>query len=228
MEVKPATFARIAGVSRASVSEKMKKKTLIVNAAGFLDTENPVNAAYISRHGQKRAEAEAAEQIQAGGSKSFTSETPKVNNPDDFIIMQAAGVSARGLLNMTLREIVLKYPGLDKIERYAKILKDATMAAEREQRIQERGLTLIPKDFIISRLFSFLEGLVKQIVEYPESAVDKIIAIANTESKTTRIEIVEIMINELSQIVSGAKNTIIAELNGLKSKYQKEIQNQDQ
>jgi len=234
MEVKPAEFARMAGVSRASISEKKANKTLIVNAAGMLDTDNPVNAAYLSRHKQKQAETAAAEQIKANGGKSFTGETfsgsgpPPGSRPDDFALAQIAGVPAREMLNMTLREIVLKYPGIDKIERYSKILKDITMSAEREQRIQERGLTLISKDFVISRIFGFLGDLTKQLIQYPESEADRIIALANSDSETTRIDVVETMTNGISRIISGAKDSVIAELNVLRNKYQKEIQNHDQ
>jgi hypothetical protein len=233
MEVTQAEFARMAGVSRASIGEKIKNKTLILNSGARLDTDNPVNAAYLSKHGQKRAEAAAAEQIKSTGLKSFPGETftgsspPAGPRPDDFALMRAAGVPARDMLNMTLREIVLQFPGVDKIERYSKILKDITMSAEREQRIQERDLTLIPKDFVMSRLFPFLEGLIKRIIEYPDSAVDRIIALAITESETTRIDIVETMTAGLSQIVNNSKDLIITELNSLKSKYQKDIQNHD-
>jgi len=235
MEVTKATFARMAGVTRMSVGGKIKKKTLIVNSAGMLDTDNPVNAAYLSMHKQKRGEAAAAEQIKADGGKSFTGETfsgsgPQSTGtrPEDLALMAVAGVPARELLNMTLREIVLKYPGIEKIERYSKILKDTTMSAEREQRMQERALTLIPKDFVISRVFVFLEGVIKQLIEYPESAVDRVIALANADSETTRIDIVETLTNGLSQIVSRSKENIISELNGLRSKYQNEIQSHDQ
>jgi hypothetical protein len=147
---------------------------------------------------------------------------------DDFILAQQAGIPAREMLNMNLRELVIKFSSLDKIERYAKILKDTTMSADRDQRIQERGLTLIPKDFTISRLFSFIDTLAKQITEYPESSVDRIIALANNESETTRIDIVETMTSGLSRIITGAKDSIIMELNSLKNKYQKEIQGNDQ
>jgi ADP-dependent phosphofructokinase/glucokinase len=58
--------------------------------------------------------------------------------------------------------------------------------------------------------------------------VDRIIALASNENETTRIEVVETMTSGLSQIISGAKETIISELNSLKSKYQKEIQNHNQ
>ena len=237
MEVKPAEFARQAGVSRASISEKIKNKTLIVNAAGMLDTENPVNAAYLSKHRRRQAETEAAAQIENGGGKVspvklFDGQAPPRNaaasRPDDFSLMAVAGVPARELLDMTLREIVLKYPGIEKIERYAKILKDTTMSAEREQRIQERALTLIPKDFVISRLFAFIEGIVKQIIEFPEAVVDRVIALASTETETTRIEVIETLTNGLTQIIGGAKENIIAELNGLKNKYQKDIEAHEQ
>jgi hypothetical protein len=230
MEVKAAELARMAGVSRASVSEKIKKKTLIVNSAGFLDTENPVNAAYISRHKRKREEAAAADYVKTGAAKSFSGETstgagpPPGLPPDDFTLAQLAGVSARELLNMTLREIVLKYPGLDKIERYAKILKDTTMSAEREQRMNERSLTLIPKDFVISRFFGFIETLVKNLLEYPESAADRLIALAKAKGGNARTEVVETMTSGISRVIAGAKESVITELNSLKSKYQKDDQ----
>ena len=233
MEVKPAEFARQAGVSRASISEKIKNKTLIMNAAGMLDTENPVNAAYLAKHRQRAAAASAAEQIKSHGDKSFTGETfsgssPPVDSFNDFALMAVAGLPARELLNMTLREIVIKYPGIEKIERYAKILKDTTMSAEREQRIQERALTTIPKDFVISRLFTFIEGMIKQLIEsYPESVVDRIIALAIAENETTRIDIIETLTGGISQIVRGSKENILTELNSLKNKYQKEIQAHD-
>jgi hypothetical protein len=92
MEVKPAELARMAGVSRATISGKIKNKTLIVNAAGYLDTENPVNAAYLSKHKQKRNEAAAAAYVQSGGEKSFTGETfkPPGGPLNDFALMQVA------------------------------------------------------------------------------------------------------------------------------------------
>ena len=239
MEVTKAEFARQAGVNRAAISQKIEKKTLVVNTAGMLDTENPVNAAYLSKHRQRAADIRAAEQIRNGGGKSFTGETfsggsqpsealKYVNNTlNDFALMEVAGVPARELLNMTLREIVMKYPGIDKIERYAKILKDTTMSAEREQRMQERALTTIPKDFVVSRLFAFIDGLVIKIIEYPDSVVDRIIEVARVESETTRIDVIEILTTGLSNAVGNPKDNIVSELNSLKSKYQKDIQAHD-
>jgi hypothetical protein len=233
MEVKPAEFARIAGVSRPSISEKIKNKTLIINAAGMLDTDNPVNAAYISRHKQKQAEtAAAAYATNGGGPMPYTPEVSagKLLQPpaakDDFQLSQIAGVP-RELLDLTIRELVLKYPGLDKIERYARIMKETTFTAEKYQRMEERNLTLIPKDFVISRVFVFLETISRETLEYPEAAADRIISLARAEGESCRNAVIETMREGLSRILMGSKDQVIAELKILKSKYQKDVQNID-
>jgi hypothetical protein len=228
MEVKPAEFARIAGVSRPSISEKIKNKTLIINAAGMLDTDNPLNASYISKHKQRQAEAAAADYAKSGGVVSiaphekftgvnFQSAVPQ----DNFQLSQLAGVPME-LLNLTMRELVLKYPGIDKIERYAKILKETTATAEKYQRMEERNLTLVSKDFVISRVFTFLDTLVKQALEYPEAAADRIISLVQAEGEGCRLPVIEAMREGLSRVVSGAKEQVITELKTLKSKYQKD------
>jgi hypothetical protein len=228
MEVKPAEFARMAGVSRPSISEKIKNKTLIVNAAGMLDTENPVNSAYIAKHRQKRAEAEAVDYIKSGGvsgpispevSPAKLSQAVPVPAMDDFKLSQLAGVP-RELLNMSLRELVIKFPGISNIERYAKILAQITAAAEKDQRMQERNLSLIPKDFVVSRIFIFLETLAKQALEYPDSAADKIIALSRSGGENIRTEIIETMREGIGRVLSGSKDQIVSELKTLKSKYQ--------
>ena len=232
MEVKPAEFARLAGVSRPSVSEKIKNKTLIVNAAGMLDTDNPVNAAYISKHRQKRAETAAAEYTkpqphgpappEVSSSKLFLSGGPA----EDLRISELAGVPLN-LINMSIREIIMKYPGLPQIERYVKIHKDWTAAAEKEQRIHERNLTLIPKDFVISRIFTFIESLAKQSLEYGEADAEKIIALVQAAGENARNDVIETIRKGIGRILAGAKDQIVIELNNLKSKYQNENQNID-
>jgi hypothetical protein len=233
MEVKPAEFARIAGVSRPSISGKIKNKTLIVNAAGLLDTDNPVNARYISIHNQKAAQAAAAEYTSKGGDIVSPVKPPAPGAApataplaDDYAIAQLA-LTPRDVLGLTIRELVLKFPGLDKIERYAKILKDVTMSAEKEQRIKERGLTLIEKDFVVSRLFGFIDTLTKQSFDFPESVADRIIALSKAQGEAARNDVVLIMREGIGRVIAGAKDQVIAELNVLKSKYQNDSRNDD-
>ena len=230
MEVKPAEFARIAGVSRPSVSGKIKNKTLILNAAGMLDTDNPLNAAYIARHKEKRESAAAAEYVNHGGGPAPPPEVSpgklfSTSPPNDFALAQLAQVPARELLDLTLRDIVIKYPGIDKIERYAKILKDVTMAAEKESRLKERELTLIPKDFVISRIFEFLNTLAKQALEYPEAAADRIISLVQANEGNVKIMVIDTMKEGIGKILTGAKDHVMDELKGLKSKYQNDNHN---
>ncbi|MDR1389079.1 MAG: hypothetical protein LBJ31_03805 [Treponema sp.] len=235
MEVKPAEFARLSGVSRQTISGKIKNKTLILNSGGMLDTENPVNAAYMSRHGPGG---------NMGGGFGFSAAPPpaKKNGASsgigpplqtgaapgragtDSIIAQAAGVPV-ALLNLTLRELVTRYGGnLLSLEKHAKILRDLTMASEKEQRIQERRLALIEKDFVVSRLFQFIDVLMKQLIEYPESAASSLAAtvLAHGEAglPAARAEISGKIKSGIESIISSAKQQIITELNGLKSKYQ--------
>lgn len=224
MEVKPAEFARLAGVSRPSISGKIKNKTLIINAAGMLDTENPVNATYLSRHKERQEQKNATEYINASKTEKF----PKGNFPetepavDELAMMKLAGVPAVELLNMTMKEIVMYYPGLKEIERYIKILKETTITAEKEQRLHERSLVLIPKDFVTARLFGFLNMLAKQIIaDFPESAVDQVIALVMSGGEKTRINVIAAMRNRLELILTKSKEQIITELESLKPKYQK-------
>jgi hypothetical protein len=233
MEVKPAEFARLAGVSRPSISGKIKNKTLIVNAAGLLDTDNPVNARYISTHNQKAAQAAAAEYASKGGDivSPVKPPAPGAASPaaplvDDYAIAQLA-LTPREVLGLTIRELVLKFPGLDKIERYAKILKDVTMSAEKEQRIKERGLTLIEKDFVVSRLFGFIDTLTKQSLDFPEAVADRIIALSKAQGESARNDVILIMREGIGRVIAGAKDQIITELNVLKSKYQNDSRNDD-
>jgi hypothetical protein len=222
MEVKPAEFARLAGVSRQSIGGKIKNKSLIINAAGMLDTENPVNAAYISRHGRGGGmgypAAAPPPETNAGAAQAppITWSGPE----NDLVMAKAASVPAE-LLGLTLRELVVKYGGnLLNLEKHAKILRDLTMASEKEQRIQERRLALIEKDFVTSRLFQFINVLMKQLLEYPDAISASLVAVALSKGETARPDVTAKMKEGIEKIISGAKNQVIAELNGLRTKYQ--------
>ncbi|MDR0629572.1 MAG: hypothetical protein LBG24_08060 [Treponema sp.] len=126
------------------------------------------------------------------------------------------------MLSLTIRELVIGYAGIQGIERYARTLRDLTVTAEKEQRTKERGLKLIEKDFVTSRLFTFIDTVCKQIIEYPESAADAIIATVLSEGPESRPSLVNMMQEALGRIIAGSKNQIIKELTSLKGKYQKE------
>lgn len=218
MEVLPAEFARQAGVTRQSIFAKIKKGTLIQNSAGKLDTENPVNAGYLS---EKRRQQEEAQAITGS---IATKQTGGIQSPilhrnlPDPVAASAIGVPAE-LLDLTLKELVMRYSGILPLEKHAKILKILVESAEKEQRIKERRLTLVDKDFVVSRIFQYVDNLMIQILEYPESTADDIVARVLADKETARHTVVETMKTGLSKIIANAKEQVINELNGLKHKY---------
>jgi hypothetical protein len=227
MKLKPADFAREAGVSRQAISTKIKNKTLVVDAAGFMDTDNPINSAYISDPDRSRRKAAAFPTIPAASPAlavppaAAPGLSATVGSRSDADIAAAAGTAVE-MLSMTIRELVMAHAGVQGIERYTKILRDLTATAEREQRTREHGLKLIEKDFVTSRVFAFVDSVCKQIIEYPEAAADAIIAKIMSEGPEARPSVVSMMQEALGRIIAETKNQIIKELDSLKGKYQKE------
>jgi hypothetical protein len=225
MKLKPADFAREAGVSRQAISTKIKNNTLIVDAAGFMDTDNPINSAYISDPDRSRRKAALSAvppvltvPLAAAPGLSITTTAGLRSDAD---IAAAAGTAVE-MLSMTIRELVMSHAGVQGIERYTKILRDLTTTADKEQRTREHGLKLIEKDFVISKVFAFVDSVCKQIIEYPEAAADAIIAKIMSEGPEARPSVVSMMQEALGRIIAETKNQIIKELDSLKGKYQKE------
>ena len=213
MEVSKADFARMAGVSKAAISKKSKNKRLIVNSAGLLDTDNPINRMYLEKHQKELNKMSGViPGISAGAPVAPAEPTapaavlPVPSAPGAAIPGQPAettttaparrtykdstgpkleyAADANKMLNMTLRELLQNYNGLDGIEKYAKILKDLMAADERAQRIQERRQLQIPKDFVISRLFGYINQQNNRLLDLPESMADQLIALAQTGTAT--------------------------------------------
>lgn len=204
------------GVSPSVVSRKIKNNTLARNAAGLLDTDNPVNSRYMSR---RRLKSNARALADDGKNAERVLKRADFQAFDDYETAEHAGLPQK-MLGMTIRELVVKYRGLDGLETYVKMLRDLTAADEKDQRVQERRLQLVEKDFIVARVFQFLDTLMKQILEYPESAVDEIVSLALSEGGGARLDVSRKMQAGLTRIIKGAKERVMEELAGLKAKYQ--------
>ena len=227
MEVKAAEYARLCQVTRQSVYSKIKNRTLVVNSAGFLDTDNPVNARYMAdqrRKSNRVAPAQAPPGLEAPADietpPQFTGAAPPLLSTDAGIAAEA-GVPQE-LLNLPLRELIIRYGGLYGLERQAKILQQITAANDRYQRTEERGLKLIPKDFVQGTTIQYLKTLARQILEYPEGAVDDLIARVQAHGADAKPEVILLLRNGLGRIIAGAKEEVIKDLELLKGKYSAE------
>lgn len=221
MEVKPAEFARMAGVTRGAISQKVSSRTLIVNAAGFLDTDNPVNRAYLDKK-QGRVTTiiqKANTAISSGPSvQKKTASLPGSAYMSPAGYMDQSGMPSE-LLQMTLRELFQKYGSFDGLERYVKVLKDLMTADEKSQRLEEKRQLQIPKDFVIARVFGFLNQLSNKILDAPDTMADQVIALVKADGDDCRAKVVLYMRDILSRSIAGAKEAVINELQSLKGKY---------
>lgn len=232
MEVIAAEFARMAGVSKAAISVKIKNKTLILNSGGKLDTDNPVNRAYLDKkNGERKSALELAE-IQRNLSEKAGAERNKTERPEQKDgknrtqnadeIGTMTGGKAGAMLGMTIQELIVQYGDIKGIADYAKILRDLTAADEREQKTQERRMIQIPKDFVVSRLFSFYDELMNKLLDVPESVADQVIALSLADKDTRRQDVINVLSDNITRCIAGAKERIVSELNGLKGKYDKQ------
>ena len=80
----------------------------------------------------------------------------------------------------------------------------------------------------MSRLFKHLELLHLQLLDYPESAVDNLIALAKTENKNIRITLIDDMSKDFSRILAEVKELMKRELKDLIYKYETENENEDE
>ena len=220
MEVTPAEFARQAFVSRQSINGKIKNGTLIVNSAGKMDTDNPINRAYLDKHQQKLKQDAATEAFlqKTKVEISQQAETSANNLIDN--IESSGNVSAADLQNMTLGEIVRKFGSMDGIDKFVKLQKDLVIIEEKNQRLQEKRLQQLPRDFVIARLFGFQQQQASRILDVPEAGADQIVAMVLANPDGCRQKIIEYMRDLLSRAIGGAKEHVINELNSLRAKYE--------
>lgn len=269
MEVKAAEFARMAGVSRMAISGKIKNGTLILNSGGKLDTDNPLNRAYLEKHKEKQKialqeqeltrlaesanfaktahanhSANFAQPLHTTSTSPITATSPAATStapfsatashtsnlpskPQTAALYQTPAVyqpqtKAATMLGMTIQELITTYGDTKGIADYAKILRDLTAADEREQKTQERRMLQIPKDFVIARLFSFIDQLTNKLLDIPEAVSDQIIALAlSADENTRRQAVINILSDNLTRCIGGCKEHIVNELNSLKGKYDK-------
>ena len=230
LKLRPADFARQAGVSKQAVGAKIKNKTLVVDEAGFLDVDHPINSAYISDHGRKPKKnvilpfpaAEAAPGGKGGGDAGGAGDAalpPSAGAMSEVEMAEAAGVPAAKLLNYTLREVVAKFGGIYGLEKHAKTLQYLMLSADKEQRMAERSLRLVPKDFITSRIFPFLNMLMKQIIEYPEAVAENLVSKILADGPEARDAVVIMMRDGLSRIIVKSKEQVIKELDSLRGRH---------
>ena len=240
MEVTASDFARMCGLSPMAVSKRIANGTLIRNAARRIDTDNPVNRAFLETKQNKLKMKLQMKQLEAGikQAASPSRNSGKFDELYDSGTQTMAGMrkapgavahgitvgsgSAKDIMNCTMGELLRRFNSIDNIERFSKIIRDLSAAEEREQKLQERRLVQVPKDFVVQRVFGYMDQLMEQLLDVPEAVCDQVIAVSLANGQDKRESVMNILNDNLTRCISGAKSHIVNELTALRSKYDKQ------
>ena len=253
MEVTASDFARMCGLSPMAVSKRIANGTLIRNAARRIDTDNPVNRAFLEMKQNKLKMKLQMKQLEAGIKQAaspsrnfgkfdelcnaiFTDAAVGRENQaqNDSSSQTMAGMqeapgavaqgitvgsgSAKDIMNCTMGELLRRFNSIDNIERFSKIIRDLSA----EQKLQERRLVQVPKDFVVQRVFGYMDQLMEQLLDVPEAVCDQVIAVSLANGQDKRESVMNILNDNLTRCISGAKSHIVNELTALRSKYDKQ------
>lgn len=172
---------------------------------------------------QIKIESQKIETIQ-----SYIEEKPEIiqeikeekKDIDEIEFENITGLPAK-MMKLNLKQLVIRYGGPLMLDSWSKILQRIMSANEKDQKIQERRLELIEKDFVISRVFSFLETLSSRLFDYTENIPISIIALVKSGVENMDFKIKEKMRKDFSILIRDAKENINRELENLKKKYEK-------
>lgn len=145
-------------------------------------------------------------------------------NDDDLTSGQfenITGLPAR-MMNMSLKNLVIKYGTRPEIEKYVKILNMLFQNAEKDNKIKEKRIELIEKDFCTARLFQYLEVLNNRLLDYADYIVDKIISMTLADKDTASIKGKTEMKKDMSIQIKESQSKILFELESLLSKHEKD------
>jgi hypothetical protein len=218
MEYKQADFCQTYGIARSTVSMAIKRGALQKNTAGLIDDENTLNKVFLAKHRLKATNEALADD---GKNAERVIKQIDFSTPDDYEIAEHAGLPQK-LLGMTIRELVVKHRGLSGLGEYIKMLRDLAAADKKDQKIRERRLQLAEKDFIIARVFQYIDTLMRQLLEWPGGAADGIIALVQSEKAAARLGVIRLMEKGIADIIKDSKAQIMKEMGGLRAKYQDE------
>ena len=125
------------------------------------------------------------------------------------------------MMKLTLFQLVKKHGGPMMLTNWSLILNRLMSAQEKEQKIMERRIELIEKNFVISQITLYLETLSNYIFDWADSMPVQIISLVESDKKTAEFKIKKKLTDDFSIILKNTKQKILKQLEGLKRKYNK-------
>lgn len=241
-------FSRLANVSQEALRQAVKNNKLKRDNQFRYDLQNKINIAYLISKGItpkkindfiKSISGHDIENIEknikkckhslkentknrAESKKTYPKSEIKEELIDAKKFRDITGLPGE-LMHKTIEELIFEYDEPTVLKLWTDIYYKILQSQERAQKIKERDLELIEKDFVMSKLFKHIELLHLRLLDYPESAVDNLIALARTDNKNIRITLIEDMSKDFSRILIETKELMKRELKDLIYKYEAEI-----
>jgi len=228
--IKAVSIARLAGVKKQYVSTEKEKGNLIIDKNRMFDIDNPINADWLRRRGvdmdqlKKTAEAETEKKKLSDAKKKSSStgrkkkEVAKINKASGRM-SEADFESLTGLPyklhNLTIEQLAMQYGAQMHLKSYIDILNVLMSAMKKDVEIQVRRAELIDRDLVNAHIFQFLDVLLNQFFDWPESIIDGVIAEARADEKMARLKLPEKFRKDFSKIVKQTKKVIIDDLKKL-------------
>lgn len=192
---------------------------------------------YFEPIGGDKLRIDKMNKVISGELTTFESSKPEIEESE---FENLTGLPSK-LMNWPLKEIVLKYGGQMQLDTYSKILSRLMSTALQDQKIQERRLELIEKDFFISGIFSYINILSENLFDLAESQTEIILSFILSELKSLGIlkkddkinlakskkEIRDMRLKSYTKIIKEAKRSINKSLKNLKNKHDDTKPNQE-
>jgi hypothetical protein len=167
-----AAFARLAGVSPAAITLGVRRSLLVPEADGRLDTEHPVNAAYLAEKGggapaEKPAQKPRARKPRA--ERRLPEPPPAVDDEED-------GESAGALVSLKIKRA--------EADLHLKIERRLAL----EQRRLERERVLLEKQ-LVDQMIAVLGSQIKiRLLDLPRRITPQVVALVQSGQPTHEIE----------------------------------------
>jgi hypothetical protein len=252
MIITQSKLSELSKSSRANIAQHVKKGNLQIDADKKIDTENQINQNWMRSRGIDPITLKTSVGMQADnirkskiknpngheGSTKKKVETIKKVKPSEIEKIELPELNQQSpilttdfealtglperLSNLTLKQLCLQYGSQMQLKGYVDILNSLMSAMKRDVDIQEKRRALIEKDFVSAHLFQFLDVMINQIFDYPESAIDEFIAEIKADEKKARLKIPEKMRKDFSKIINEAKKNINRQIKKLNERHGEE------
>jgi hypothetical protein len=206
--VSRADFSKIAKISRAAVTQMIKRKRLPSNSDGFIDVDYPQVKEYLKAR-QLKLNPEIKKKNNDIPDKNIKINGSSEEKKSKDIINNAINKEAYEPENEINVDHFEKVIGLTNLKMLSEIRQKETDIKNKILQQKIKRNEYIERDKEGKLIFSYLENLNKRLLNFPVQFIDRIIAISKSSGDEARNKIVELWELEIGKIIKASKNNCL-------------------